>query len=189
MDVDIPPCPDCDEPQEVLKATDASMTLKCPECCEVRTISVPKLRKRTVQLIISHGAESSRTQMEVVTTDDIEVGMEFDHDGRRLMVTALEGTGEARSRSMAGKDVQAIHAKHFDTVRLKFTLNEGPTTQSLATEVEPDEPVHIGQVWDVDGRSVLVKSIKTDLNRTLRRGGIAARHVRRVFCDPFDKKP
>lgn len=188
MDFDPSPCPACESLDlEVLKRTPAAVTLRCNECGEVHSASPRKLRTREVAVIVSEGAESWRTRMDVVTTDTIEVGAEFDLEGRRMLVTGVEGHGEARADRMVGTDVHTIHAKAFDHVALKVSINDGDVTHSFVLMVEPDEPIHIGQVLEVEGRRGLVKTLKSDENRTVRKGGLMARHIRRVFCDPAER--
>lgn len=177
-------CPECDDGDlAVIHETPNHVTLRCDSCGHMHRESPRHLRAIEVPLIISDGAASHRSALPVASTDEVRVNDEFEHDGHRMLVTAIEGPdGPVRSARMA--DIKALHAKLFDQVAVKFSINEGETTRSYTVDMEPEQEVHVGEVLDLEGRLAVVKTLKSDQNRTLHRGFLLARNVRRAFCDP-----
>ena len=57
--------------------------------------------------------------------------------------------------------------------------------------MDPDHPVQIGEIYESEGRLMAIKTLKSDQNRTLHKGFLLARNVRRAFCDaaPMDMRP
>lgn len=179
-------CPTCDDatPHEVLRAAPAGWTVQCAECGTVRTLPAPK-QERFVQVpaILSEGAASRTIQLAVPLDRPVQADDEFEFEGHRVRVTAVETQGGVRPKSAPGRDVKVLYAVVFDTVRLHYTLNQGEITRSFQEEVAPEEEIHVGTVREVQGVRLVVKTLKSDQNRTLHRGFLLARSVRRVFCD------
>ena len=186
MDVVQHPCPACEEEvQDVLRVSPNSMTLRCQECGHVFTTSPPPQETMIgAALIISDGDKSTRSQIELVRQDEVVVGYEFDHEGHRLLVTGLESHEGIPETKLLGSQIRTLYAKVFDFVGLKLSLNEGENTRSFETPTSPEEKVRIGDVWEVDGVKMVIKTMKSDLNRTLHKGFLLSRNVRRAFCDP-----
>lgn len=180
------PCPTCrmDEVHEILKATEQTVTVRCTECQTIRSMSPPRDRTVELQLIISEGEESRPDRIETPSEEPIRVGDEFEHAGHRMLVTALEAADHRRVQDGPAHDLHTVFAKVFDTVTLKIAVNEGDITRSHEIQVDPDREVHIGEVLDLDSLRVAVKTLKSDQNRTLHKGFLRARNVRRAFCDP-----
>lgn len=179
-------CPTCTDitAHAVLKATRNNMTIRCQECGTTRTRPAPTQKTVTLQLVLSHGERSSTDRIEAPVDEEVQVGDEFDHQGHRMLVTALELEGGRNVQKAVAKDVGTVFAKVFDTVVLKYTINEGDRTVSLQEEVPPEEEIQMGSVRRVQGRDLVVKTLKSDRNRTVRKGFLYARNVVRVFCDP-----
>lgn len=179
-------CPTCrtEEVHDVLKASEQNLTVRCTECHSVRSMSPPRDRTVDLQLIISHGPESRSERIETPSEESIRVGDEFEHAGHRMLVTGLESNEHRRVQDGKAHELHTVFAKVFDTVVLKLSVNERDVTRSHEMVVEPDREVHIGEVFDLDGRRVAVKTLKSDQNRTLHKGFLLARNVRRAFCDP-----
>lgn len=178
-------CPACGEGDlEVLHERAGQRTLRCPECGHTATESARRVRWSGLRLILSDGERSWTDQLEVAADERISVGDEFEHEGSRFLVTGVERRDGVASTAAPARDLRTCYAKRFDEVPLRFTLNEGETTRSLDLAVPPERRIHVGEVIDVQGRKVVVKALKSDLNRTVRRGFLFARNVRRVFCDP-----
>lgn len=178
-------CPVCGEATEhrLLKATQQTVTAACSECGEVRSMSPPRVRTHELKLIVSHESEARADRLIVDPDEEIAVGDEFDHDDHRMIVTGLEFT-EGKADKAKARDIHVLHAKVFDNVVLKVSVNENDITRSYRVEVRPEAFYQIGEVIKVDDRKLLIKTIKSDQNRTLHRGGLIARHIVRVFCDP-----
>ena len=178
-------CPTCaqDTDHDVLKATTASVTARCMDCHTVHTFSPPHLRIIEVPLVFSAEEQSRTDRIETPVDEEIAVGFEFDHIGHRMMVTGMEGRDGRHHQKLVARDVKVLHAKLFDTVPLKFSVNEGETTRSHRLDVDPDREIQVGEVFAVDGHKLKVKTLKSDQNRTIHRGHLLARNVRRAFCD------
>lgn len=178
-------CPTCGEAEHaVLKTGEASITVRCLECDEVRTFSPPRLRLVRLRLTVSDGHQSWTTFLETPSDEDIAVGHEFEHEGHRMLVTGMETVLDGAPTKARASDIRILQAKVFDQVALKLSLNEGEVTHSYELMVEPDAPVHVGEVYEAQGRLMAVKTLKSDQNRTLHKGYLLARNVRRAFCDP-----
>lgn len=179
-------CPVCGEETEhaVLKASEASVTVRCTECQDVRTSSPPRMRVVRLRLVVSHGEESWSTFLETPSDEEVAVGHEFEQDGHRMLVTGIETVTEGAPQKARASDVRVVQAKVFDLVALKLSLNEGEVTTSFEVPLDPDTPVHVGEVYEAQGRRMIVKTLKSDQNRTLHKGFLLARNVRRAFCDP-----
>lgn len=185
MEPVITDCPKCGHVTEhrLLKPGDHSMTVKCEDCGDVRSITPPRVRIIDMKLIVSEGPKARNERMEVPREEEVAVGLEFDLNEQRLIVTGIEIEGKTVKKAKA-EDIKILHAKVFDTVQLKFSVNELDVTHSYHLDVDPDMPVSIGEVFKVEDRLIVVKTIKSDQNRTLHRGSLAARHVVRCFSDP-----
>jgi uncharacterized Zn finger protein len=187
-------CPACGEvqPHEVLRAAAAGWTVECEECRNVRTLPAPrKQRFVTVPVILSQGAAARTSKVAVPLDGPVRPDDEFELDGHRIRVTAVETAEGRRPKSAPGRDVKTLYAVMFDTVAVNYTLNEGETTRAFREEVVPEEEIHIGRVREVQGVRLVVKTLKSDQNRTLQRGFLLARNVRRAFADraPSKSKP
>jgi uncharacterized Zn finger protein len=179
-------CPECGElaPHAVLRAADAGLTVRCGSCGAVRVLPAPrKERMRPVPVILSEGPASRTVEVHVGLDAPVAVGDEFDLEGHRIRVTTVELPGGERPKVAPGRQVKTLYAVAFDTVALLYTVNEGELTRSFREDVPPEQEVHIGIVREVQGVPLLVKTLKSDQNRTLHRGFLLARNVRRVFAD------
>ena len=179
-------CPDCGEVQEhqVLRAAAAGWTVSCTVCGKVRTLPAPRQERfRAVPVVLSEGAASRTAQLQVPIAGTVGVDDEFDLDGHRVRVTAVEMPDGQRPKKAPGRDVKTLYAVVFDTVTLHYTVNQGDVTRSFQEQVVPEEEVHVGSVREVQGHRLAVKTLKSDQNRTLHRGYLLARNVSRVFAD------
>jgi uncharacterized Zn finger protein len=179
-------CPQCDEVWEhtVLRAAEASWTVQCLRCRRVRTMPAPKQERFVpVPVILSEGATSRNAQVQVPLDGKVAIDDEFDLDGHRVRVTAVEVAAGQRPKSAKGRDVRTLYAVLFDTVTLHYTVNQGDLTRSFQEAVVPETEIHVGSVREVQGVRLAIKTLKSDQNRTLHRGFLYARNVTRVFAD------
>jgi uncharacterized Zn finger protein len=179
-------CPDCGEVWEhaVLRASDAGWTVQCLRCKRVRTMPAPRQERFVpVPVILSQGGTSRTAQLQVPLDGHVAVDDEFDLEGHRVRVTAVEVDAGQRPRRAKGRDVRTLYAVLFDTVTLHYTVNQGEVTRSFQEEVVPETEVHVGSVREVQGLRLAIKTLKSDQNRTLHRGYLFARNVSRVFAD------
>lgn len=179
-------CPECGEEQghEVLRAADSGWTVQCARCKSVRVLPAPRQERMvTVPVILSEGATSRTSNLHVPVLSGVGVDDEYDLDGHRVRITAVELRDGTRPRRASGSAVRTLYAVLFDTVQLHYTVNEGETTRSFREDVLPEEEIHIGSVRVVQGIKLAIKTLKSDQNRTLHRGYLFARNVNRVFAD------
>lgn len=179
-------CPQCDEVHEhvVLRAADANWTVQCLRCKRVRTMPAPKQERFVpVPVILSEGATSRSVQFNVPLDGKVAVDDEYDLEGHRVRITAVEVADGQRPESAKGRDVRTLYAVLFDTVTLHYTVNQGDVTRSFQEAVEPETEIHVGSVREVQGIRLAIKTLKSDQNRTLHRGFLFARNVHRVFAD------
>jgi uncharacterized Zn finger protein len=183
VDLDCPHCAGVQE-HEVLRAAASGWTVACTVCGKVRTLPAPKQERYVaVPVILSEGAASRTAQVQVPLDRAVAVDDEFDLEGHRIRVTTVEVAEGRRPKSAKGRDVRTLYAVLFDSVTLHYTVNQGEVTRSFQEAVSPESEVHVGTVREVQGVRLAVKTLKSDQNRTLHRGFLLARNVRRVFAD------
>lgn len=183
LDLDCPDCGDVQE-HEVLRAAASGWTVSCAVCGRVRTLPSPRQeRYLPVPVILSEGGTSRNVQVQVPLEGRVAIDDEFELEGHRIRVTAVEVAEGRRPRSAPGREVRTLYAVVFDTVTLHYTVNEGEVTRSFQEDVVPEEEVHVGTVREVQGVRLAIKTLKSDQNRTLHRGYLFAKNVRRVFAD------
>ncbi|MDQ1446994.1 MAG: hypothetical protein QOI20_3458 [Acidimicrobiaceae bacterium] len=179
-------CPTCGDVEDhaVVRAAASGWTVECLECHTKRTVPAPP-KPRTIQVpvILSQGAAARTIQLEVPLDDPIGVDAEAEAEGQRIRITALERRDGTRPKKAPGRELKMVYAVVYDTVRLRYTVNEGDLTRSFQEEAPPEEEIHVGIVREVQGLRLVVKTLKSDQNRTLHRGYLLARNVRRIFAD------
>jgi uncharacterized Zn finger protein len=179
-------CPDCEEVWEhtILRAADSGWTVKCLRCKRIRTMPAPKQERFIpVPVIVSEGGNSRTAQLHVPLDGFVANDDEFDLEGHRVRVTAVEIDAGQRPKKAKGRDVRTLYAVMFDTVTLHYTVNMGEHTKSFQEDVVPEEEIHVGSIREVQGERLAIKTLKSDQNRTLHRGYLFARNVSRVFAD------
>lgn len=179
-------CPTCGEvePHEVIRAAPAGWTIQCLTCSVIRTVPSPKQERYvTVPAIMSRGSQARSIQLDVPLDSPVKVDDEFVVDGQRVRITAVELPDGERPKSALGRNIRILYVVFFDTVTLRYTLNQGEITRSFQEEAVPEEEIHIGTVREVMGVKLVIKTLKSDQNRTLHRGYLNARNIRRVFAD------
>jgi uncharacterized Zn finger protein len=187
-------CATCGDVEEhtVLRAAASGWTVECVECRTKQTVPAPP-KPRTIQvpLVLSEGATARTTQLEVPLDLPVAVDEEAEVEGHRVRITAVERRDGSRPKGAPGRDIKTVYGVVYDTVRLRYTVNEGDITRSFQEEAPPEEEIHIGVVREVQGINLVVKTLKSDQNRTLHRGFLMARSVRRIFADlaPRGSKP
>lgn len=179
-------CPDCGEVREhaVLRAAAANWTLRCERCKTTRTLPAPKqTRMHILPVILSEGATSRTASVAAELDGSVAIDDEFDLEGRRIRVTAVETAEGTRPKKAKTRDIRTVYAVLFDTVNLHYTVNQGEITRSFQEAVSPEEEIHVGTVREVQGVRLAIKTLKSDQNRTLHRGFLFARNITRVFAD------
>lgn len=179
-------CPDCEEVTEhaVLRAAAAKWTLRCERCQKTRTLPAPRApRMQVLPVILSEGATSRTAQVAAELEGKVGIDDEFDLEGRRIRVTAVETIEGTRPKRAPTREIRTVYAVLFDTVNLHYTVNQGEITRSFQESVSPEEEIHVGTVREVQGVRLAIKTLKSDQNRTLHRGWLLARSITRVFAD------
>lgn len=179
-------CPDCGEVRdhEVLRAASANWTLRCDKCGKVRTLPAPRApRLHVLPVILSEGSTSRSAQVAAELEGTVAIDDEFDFEGRRIRVTAVETLEGTRPKKAKTRDIRTVYAVLFDTVNLHYTVNQGEITRAFQESVIPETEIHVGTVREVQGVRLAIKTLKSDQNRTLHRGFLLARNITRVFAD------
>lgn len=156
------------------------LVLRCAECDRVHEQTFGLVGQVPVRAIISRGEESEKVTMELSTDWLVSVGEELMHEDERLMVTGIE-VGGRRVNSAAVKDIRTLWTKNFETLDLNISINRRGRTRALKIPVEPEEEFEVGAEIEVDGRPVVIHSIKTETRR-MRKGTATAREILRVYC-------
>lgn len=189
METDESICPDCGNDEfAVLKETPQNVTVQCDECHTVRSFSPRKIRIIDLNTVVSDGEESWNVQLPTPSEEPVAVGDEFELDDHRMLVTTIEIAGQQRPKKALAKDITTLFAKVFDTVQLKLSVNERDVTRSYRIDVNPDKEIPIGLILEAGGELLVIKTIKSDQNRTLHKGFLYARNIRRAFCDPAPRR-
>lgn len=179
-------CATCGDVEEhaLLRAAESGWTVECLECRTKQTMPAPpKQRMTVVPVVLSDGAAARSIQLEVPLDGPVAVDEEAEVEGKRIRFTAVERRDGSRPKKAPGRDIKTLYAVAYDTVRLRYTVNEGEVTRSFQEEAPPEEEIHVGIVREVQGLRLVVKTLKSDQNRTLHRGFLLARNVRRIFAD------
>lgn len=180
-------CEECGEgPHRVLSGrvsgTDAVVfqgTVKCVTCGRVRSVTVREDRPVEVPAIVSEGAKSERTTVELGPEEIIEVGMRLEVDGHRLEVMAIE-VGERRVPASKAADVRTLWVKRMDRIRVKFSVNKGSRTVVFNIDAAPDEEFEVGDLVDLRRERAVIHKIRVG-TRTLSRGTAAAEDIVRMY--------
>lgn len=177
-------CPDCgNDEAALLRETAHNVTLKCEECHHVWTFNPPKAKSIETRLVISAGEESYYEKIDVVQGDEVKVGDDFHHNDHRMLITDIQIHDERHVPKAIAEDIKAIFCKLFNVVPLKISVNRRDKTHSYQEDVEPEREVYIGEILQMEGRNFIVKTLKSDQNRTINKGFLFAKNIRRAFCD------
>ncbi len=154
---------------------------RCAECGSVYSgvIKAPPLRE--VPLIISHGESSYRSRMDLPENEEIRVGDELIVEGDTILVTSIEAKGKRVMRSGVS-EIETIWAKLFNSVLVPVSVNRGPRTVTDTIEAVPEEEFYIGDTIQVKNRNCVIHQIMDSRGRMLRKGGIMARDIKRVYA-------
>ena len=164
------------------------MVLKCSECGNVHEERFGLASQVEFRLIISRGNDSERSQMEMRSDWVVSMGDEFMHEDEKLLVTGIEAGGK-RVRSAKADAVETLWTKNYDTIQVHVSVNWRGHTRALMIDTGPEEEFEVGSDIEIDGRSVLVHSIKTH-ERKMRQGIALARDIVRVYCtDKRSQRP
>lgn len=196
-----PTCPDCgSEAASILheanpdaESTDA--TLECEECGRVFKDVVHRPEPVEVDCIISEGAESRPTQLELPPEERIRVDDEIFGEGHRLLITGLETDDGRRVRSATPEMLGTVWCKVFDTVNLDVSVNQGHRTWTGEVTATPEEEFLIGDELDLKWGTVELHAIKTntgvlhEASANARGTPMQARNIKRLYAKAIEGEP
>ncbi len=156
------------------------MVLKCSECGNVHEETFGLAGQVRFRLIISRGNESERSQMEMPSDWVVSVDDELMHEDEKLLVTGIEAGGK-RVRSAKADAVETLWTKNYDTIQVHVSVNRRGHTRALVIDAAPEEAFEVGSDIEINGKHVLVHSIKTQ-ERKMRQGTAQARDIVRIYC-------
>jgi uncharacterized Zn finger protein len=154
-------------------------TVKCSSCGRVKTVTVREDRPVEVPVVVSEGAKSARSKIDLAPEELVEVGERLEVDGHRLEVMAIE-VGERRVPAAKASDVRTLWVKQRDRIRVKFSVNKGSRTVVFNIDAAPDEEFEVGDIVDLGRERAVVHRIRVGA-RTLRRGAAPAEDIVRMY--------
>jgi uncharacterized Zn finger protein len=182
-----PSCPSCGEANvEVLHeaspdADRTDATLRCKHCEQVfKDVLEKQPAMREVGVVVSEGAESRSTQLEVPAEEPVAVDDELYAEGRRLLVTAVERSDGRRVEEAEPDELGTVWCKTFDRVEIPVAVNQGHKTWSDDVEAQPEERFFVGDEMRLKGVEVEIHSIKTD-EGIIHDGEAQARDIVRLY--------
>ena len=180
-------CPSCQEEtmNHVLKssggkkAKQLEAVLECMECQQVHRISLENQREIKVNIVISKGHGSSKTQVDLPRDEVLMVGDELMVEESRVIVTSLESEIRREKMLPIGK-IKTIWAKDHEKVSVKVSIVDKAQTTSRKLMATPEEEFEIGGVVDFPDISCVISSIKTK-DKNLRKGFERAENILRLY--------
>jgi Uncharacterized archaeal Zn-finger protein len=188
-------CPNCSPADEIwheVIKSGQSPVAKCMDCGHVHSYRLPRVKMKTVKVIVSHMNESRVMQTLLDETERFFIDDEFVVDDLStgdvvpIMITALE-CEDKRKPSAPVKDIDTIWGRAIDEMTVKVAIQRGEVTEPVNLKVPGDFKFVVGQNVRIDGKDYPIVSIKI-------RGGsfkskdndyVLAKKVKRVYA----KKP
>lgn len=182
-----PSCPSCGGANvEVLheaspEADRTDATLRCEHCEHVfKDVLEKQPSDAEIDVVVSEGAESRTTRLEVTADERIHVDDELYSEGQRLLVTAVEREDGRRVTSASPDDLGTVWCKTFDRVTVPVAVNQGRKTWSAEVEATPEERFFVGDELRLKGVDVEIHSIKTETG-IMHDGDAMARDITRLY--------
>jgi uncharacterized Zn finger protein len=180
-------CPDCGDvtTHDVLKGkmgkNSMDATIKCTDCGLVRTTNIRFPKKLNVNIVISSGAVSENTTLELDDDDLLKVGDEFNmDDGSLVKISGLELKQGRRVQTARATEIVTIWGMLFDMIDVKVSINDDRKTYSKTVPSSPDDEFTIGDILSFDDMDCSIHSIKVK-DRMIRRGTAEARDITRIY--------
>ncbi|MDH4123000.1 MAG: HVO_0476 family zinc finger protein [Thermoplasmata archaeon] len=155
-------------------------SVRCCECGHVHSVEIVEERPIDVPIIISWMGKSTRTKIGLLPSDEIRVNDEIFVNEDRTIVTSLESSG-VRKRAAKASDITNIWAKKFDKVWVKISLEFHGKVYSKKILAIPEEEFEIGELFDLEGSTAAVTSIKVE-GRTIKKGSAMAKDIVRLYA-------
>jgi len=154
---------------------------RCTVCDSTYTGIIKAPPSREVPLVISDWENSHRTKIELPEGEVIRVGDELLTDEDTILVTAIELRGK-RVQSAKVSNIETIWAKLFNSVLVPVSVNRGAKTVADTIEAVPEEEFYIGDTIQVKNKNCVIHQIMDSNGRMLRKGGIMAKNIKRVYA-------
>ncbi len=154
---------------------------RCTVCDSTYSGVIKAPPSREVPLIISDMENSHRTSIDLPEGEVIRVGDELLTDDDTILVTAIELRGR-RVRSAKVSNIETIWAKLFNSVLVPVSVNRGARTVADTIEAVPEEEFYIGDTIQVKNNNCVIHQIMDTNGRMLRKGGVMARDIKRVYA-------
>jgi len=154
-------------------------TVKCRECGHVHHVTVKSAKPIEVPFIVSWLETSAKEKVVLGPDEVLSVGDEVMCGEMPTLVTSIESNGR-RVKSSKASRIDTVWAKRFDKLRIMFSVNNHGKTFAHAVMAVPDEEFFIGDMIEIDRKSVVIHSIRIQ-ERTIRRGSALARDIVRVY--------
>lgn len=158
--------------------------VECRDCGATHHVTVREAGDEPVRVVVSEGAESRTTEIELPRDATISTGEKLVVDGSPVLVTDVERDDGERVDEAAVGLVETLWAKDHATVTLKFSVHEeGLETRALEMETHPRDAIAVGDEVDLAGRTVRVHAVKTGEDLLEERGQRApAEEIVRVYA-------
>lgn len=184
-------CPNCGQgPHRVLKGRMSrgeeivlEGTVRCLQCGYTRQETYREWAPRPVPVIISEGATSRRTEVELFPQEVLRTGDRLEVEGRRVVITAIEAEDRRVDQARA-EAIGTLWTRRAGKASVDVSLNLGRRTRSFELEAEPDEEFGVGDILDLGRGQGVVHRIKTT-HGLRREGRVPARDIVRVYCKPI----
>ena len=157
-------------------------TIKCSGCGHIHQTVITEKKLIQVPVIISAGAKSLKTNVELHPDEELMVGQEVIVDEQDLRITSLESSGK-RIEHATAKEVSTLWTKQLEEngkVKVNISVHKGPNTLSHNIEALPDEEFYVGDILRIARDNVAIFKIKTQ-NRIIKYDGAAARDIIRIY--------
>lgn len=192
IEIKCPNCSPADETWHEILKPGQSPVAKCMDCGHVHSYRIPRMKMKTVKVIVSQMEDSVVMQMLLPEDERFFIDDEFivedmnTGDVVPIMITVLE-CGDKRKPSAAVKDIDTIWGRAIDEVTVKVGIQRGETTESVETKVPGDFKFVVGQNIKLEGKDYPIISIKVRGGAFKSRDGdyVLAKKVKRIYA----KKP
>jgi uncharacterized Zn finger protein len=157
-------------------------TVKCRSCGHVHHVVLKSEKPIAVPVVVSWLKESKRESIILGPDEVLSVDDEAMCGDLPVLVTSIESRAGARVESCKARDISTIWAKRFDKVKIAFSINHHGKTYPEQMIASPDEEFFVGDMLTVGKRDVVIHAIKTE-GRSMRKGGVVARDVVRIYAN------
>ncbi|MCL2863568.1 MAG: hypothetical protein FWE54_05760 [Methanimicrococcus sp.] len=192
IEIKCPKCSPADETWHEILKQGQSPVAKCMDCGHAHSYSIPRVKTKTVKVIVSQMGQTIVMQTLLDETERFFLEDEFVADDMLtgevtpIVITVLE-CGEQRKPSAAVKDIDVIWGRAIDEVTVKIAIQQGETTEPAELKVPGDFKFVVGQNVRVGGKDYPIVSIKIRGGSFKSRDGdyVLAKKIKRVYA----KKP